>query len=97
MTSVPATTSPDRLWSISELKRFTSLSETGIRRLVRQGVLPTVRIGRRILFRPSSIARFIKQRETGGDTPARRGRRPGRQQSLALKTKNAGCKRHSGD
>ena len=66
----------ERLWSISQLKEYTGLSESGIRRLVRQGVLPGIRLGRRILFRPSSIFRIIQQRETGGDIPALRGRRP---------------------
>ena len=62
----------ERLLSISRLKEHTGLSESGIRRLVRQGVIPAVRIGRRILFKPSSIARFLDQRETGGDIPAKR-------------------------
>lgn len=65
----------EHLLSISRLKEHTGLSESGIRRLVRQGVIPAVRIGRRILFKPSSIARFLDQRETGGDVPPKRGRR----------------------
>jgi excisionase family DNA binding protein len=63
------------LWDISRLHEHTGLSESGIRRLVRRGTLPAVRVGRRILFRPSSIERFIESRESGGDIPARRGRR----------------------
>jgi excisionase family DNA binding protein len=63
------------LWDIPRLKQHTGLSESGIRRLVRRKTLPAVRIGRRILFRPSSIERFIEERETGGDVSARRGRR----------------------
>jgi excisionase family DNA binding protein len=65
----------ERLLSISRLKEHTGLSESGIRRLVRQGVIPAVRIGRRILFKPSSIARFLDQRETGGDIRPKRGRK----------------------
>ena len=65
----------ERLLSISRLKEHTGLSESGIRRLVRQGVIPAVRIGRRILFKPCSIARFLDQRETGGDIQPRRGRK----------------------
>jgi excisionase family DNA binding protein len=57
------------------LRETTGLSESGIRRLVRRGVIPAVRIGRRILFRPSSIARFVEERESGGNIPPRRGRR----------------------
>ena len=68
----------ERLESIAWLREHTGLSESGIRRLVRSGTLPSVRVGRRILFRPSSIERFITLRESGGDIPARRGRRPSR-------------------
>jgi excisionase family DNA binding protein len=66
----------ERLESIAWLRETTGLSESGIRRLVRSGTIPAVRVGRRILFRPNSIERFIEQRESGGDIPARRGRRP---------------------
>ena len=34
-----------------------------------------VRIGRRILFKPSSISRFLDQREAGGDIHPKRGRK----------------------
>lgn len=62
------------LWNITRLSEYMGLSESGIRRLVRRGVIPAVRVGRRILFRPMSIERFIEERETGGDIPAARGR-----------------------
>ena len=62
------------LWNITRLSAHMGLSESGIRRLVRRGVIPAVRVGRRILFRPMSIERFIEERETGGDIPAARGR-----------------------
>lgn len=71
-------TTPESLWDIPRLRSHTGLSESGIRRLVRGGALPAVRIGRRILFRPSSIERFIEARESGGDIPAKRGRRTSR-------------------
>lgn len=76
-------TSPvhDKLEGVRWVSEYTGLSETGVRRLVRRGTLPHVRINRRILFRPSSIARFIEERESGGNLPARRGR-PHRQSSL---------------
>lgn len=66
----------ERLRGIPWVSEYTGLSPTGIRRLVRRGILPHVRINRRILFRPSSIFRFIEQREAGGDIAPRRGRRP---------------------
>jgi predicted DNA-binding transcriptional regulator AlpA len=65
----------ESLWDIKQLKKYTGLSESGIRRLARRGTIPSVRINRRILFRPSSIERFILSREQGGDIPARRGRK----------------------
>lgn len=67
-------TSFEQLQDIAWIVSQTGLSESGIRRLVRRGVLPAVKIGRRILFRPSSIAQFIEARESGGDIPAHRGR-----------------------
>jgi excisionase family DNA binding protein len=75
VTQKPVLSEAEHLWSIPQLKEYTGLSESGIRRLVRQGVLPGIRLGRRILFRPSSIFRIIEQRETGGDILAPRGRR----------------------
>lgn len=72
----PTQSGAERLKNIAWLREHTGLSESGIRRLVRCGTLPAVRIGRRILFRPSSIERFIEEREAGGHIPARRGRRP---------------------
>jgi excisionase family DNA binding protein len=65
----------EKLWDVPRLQEYTGLSQSGIRRLVKRGTLPSVRVGRRILFRPSSIQRFIESREQGGDIPAQRGRR----------------------
>ncbi len=76
MPSKPPLTNGEQLRDIPWLRETTGLSESGIRRLVRRGTLPAVRIGRRILFRPCSIARFIEGRESGGDIRAKRGRRP---------------------
>jgi excisionase family DNA binding protein len=64
------------LWDVERLADYLSLSTTQVRRLARQAVLPYVRIGTRILFKPASIERFLDQREQGGYLPARRGRRP---------------------
>lgn len=66
--------SEEHLWNITRLSAYMGLSESGIGRLVRRGVIPAVRVGRRILFRPISIERFIEERETGGDILAARDR-----------------------
>lgn len=66
-----------RLWGIPTLREHLGISESQIRRMARAGILPSVRIGHgrgRILFRPSSIERFIESREAGGDISAKRGR-----------------------
>lgn len=73
---MPAMTHGEQLKDIRWLKETTGLSESGCRRLIRSGILPSIRVGRRILLRPSSIERFLSDRESGGDIPARRGRRP---------------------
>lgn len=67
--------SSENLWSIVRLREYTGLSESGIRRLVRRGILPAVRVGRRILFRPDSIEKFLDGRESGGHILPRHGRR----------------------
>ncbi len=74
MTGARQASQNEPLRDIAWLKEVTGLSESGIRRLVRRATIPSVRIGKRLLFRPSSIEKFITSRETGGDIPPRRGR-----------------------
>lgn len=69
-------TDPEQLRDIRWLREMTGLSESGIRRLCRSKTLPHIRVGRRVLFKISSVQRFLDSREIGGDIPARRGRRP---------------------
>ena len=42
---------------------FLGLSPTALRRLERAGEIPSVRIGRRVLFRRESLAAFLEARE----------------------------------
>jgi excisionase family DNA binding protein len=64
------------LLTVFQTAQRLNLSPTGVRRLAHRGVLPSIKLGRRILFNPRSIERLIANREVGGDIPARRGRRP---------------------
>jgi predicted DNA-binding transcriptional regulator AlpA len=65
------------LWSVAMLRQRIGISPTTIHRLVRRGTLPAIKINRRILFRPSSIEEFIRDRESGASITRPRGRRPG--------------------
>jgi len=51
------------------------LGESAVRRLVHRDGIPYLRLGHRILFRATSLDRFIESREIGGDIQPRRGRR----------------------
>jgi excisionase family DNA binding protein len=64
------------LWSVQQVARATGLSDSGVRRLARAGILPTIRFGHRILFRPSAVMQIVSEREVGGSVPPRHGRRP---------------------
>jgi len=55
---------PERLRWIPWLRNTTGLSESGFRRLVRQGVLPAIRIGRYLV--PAPIHRDVRQRRKRG-------------------------------
>ena len=42
------------------------VSRTAVRRLVSRGVLPSVRVGRRVLIRAATLETFLAQRERAG-------------------------------
>ena len=66
----------EALWSVEELRTRVGLAPSSISRLAKAGILPHIRIGDRLFFRPSSIEGWLRERETGGDIPRRKGRRP---------------------
>lgn len=54
-----------RLWDEKETEQRTRLSYWTIHRLVKRGELNPVRIGKRLLFRPQDIMRFVDSRISG--------------------------------
>ena len=50
------------LVSLDEVSRLLRISESGVYRLVRSGALPRVKVGKRTLFEPDEIRRFIASR-----------------------------------
>lgn len=52
--------------SIKEAAPKIGISQRTLRHLVEQGEIRIVRIGRRILLRPSDIEAFLEQHSTGG-------------------------------
>ena len=52
----------EALLSVDEVARLLCISESGVYRLVRSGELPRVKVGKRTLFEPHAIRRFIASR-----------------------------------
>jgi len=51
------------LWRLGEVADYLAVSERQVRREVAAGHLPCVRIGRRLLFDPSDVSRFVAARK----------------------------------
>jgi hypothetical protein len=67
------------LWTVEQLRTFLGgISKATVTRSVASGILPHVRFGDRVLFKPSSIRQLVRDREAGGNIPRPRGRRPRR-------------------
>jgi excisionase family DNA binding protein len=49
---------------VRDAARFLGVSPTALRRLAVQGAIPTVRIGRRVLFRHEALVRFVATHES---------------------------------
>jgi excisionase family DNA binding protein len=59
----------EALLSLDEVARLLCISESGVYRLVRSGDLPRVKVGKRTLFEPHEIRRFIaSRREAAAET-----------------------------
>jgi len=50
--------------------RELGVGQSTLRRWIREGRLPTVRLGRRVLLRPEAVERFVRAAER----PAKRGK-----------------------
>lgn len=62
--SIPPTPQSDPLAvDVHEVARITSLSPRTIWKLTASGELPSLRVGRRVLYRVESVRTFLAQRE----------------------------------
>jgi excisionase family DNA binding protein len=53
----------EQLWTYADVGRLLGLSEDSIRRRVKDGSIPAIRMGTRIRFRPATIRRILEERE----------------------------------
>jgi len=53
----------DRLLRVAEAAALLGISKTEVRRLERRGLVPGIRIGRRLLFRREVLLRFAQEHE----------------------------------
>ncbi|MHB2017732.1 MAG: helix-turn-helix domain-containing protein [Candidatus Xenobia bacterium] len=60
-----STNAPLPLLPLKEVERILGLGRTAVGEMVRSGVIPSVRLGRRRLVRPESLARVLEQLEEG--------------------------------
>jgi len=62
----------NRLLTTDDLLAFLPISRPTLSRLAKAGTLPHLRVGGRLFFRPSAIARFLSEREIGSEARGRR-------------------------
>jgi len=55
---------PALLWTVRESAQELRLSERTVFRLIRDGTLPAVRVGRALRLDPRDLARFVEKRKT---------------------------------
>jgi len=60
------------LMDVLAATRELGVGQSTLRRWIREGRLPTVRLGRRVLLRPEAVERFVRAAER----PAQRGKKP---------------------
>ncbi len=56
----------DRLVSVGELASFLNVSTAVIYRLIGEGTLPYVRVGRQVRFSPTAIRQYLDAQRSGG-------------------------------
>lgn len=54
------TTNEDGLWDVQDVSRFLKLKPFTVRKKVRQGALPALRVGRLMRFVPSEIRKKFR-------------------------------------
>lgn len=54
------------LYNPAELAALLQISQSAVYDFARRGILPSVRIGRAVRFRPDAIDRWLAERETEG-------------------------------
>ncbi len=54
---------PQILWDISDLEAATGMSARNLHERTKRGEIPHLRIGRRVFYRPTSIAQWLAGRE----------------------------------
>jgi excisionase family DNA binding protein len=60
----------ETLLDINSVERLLSLSPWTIRRLISDGKLIPVRLGRRVLVEPAELERFVSQRRQASTNPS---------------------------
>lgn len=55
----------EELWLARDVAKFTKLSERTIFTLTQDGVIPAVRLGRSVRYRPSAVMEALRKMESG--------------------------------
>ena len=51
----------ESLWDMKEVSKFLKLGETKIQKMVNEGVIPSLLIGRKRRYRPEQIKAYVEQ------------------------------------
>jgi len=55
----------EHLWSVQEVARFLNLHPKTVYAWVARGAIPHIRLGRRVVFSPADIGRWLGARKEG--------------------------------
>lgn len=56
---------PEELWLAREVAKFTKLSERTVFMLTQDGVIPCIRLGRSVRYRPAAVMEALRKLESG--------------------------------
>lgn len=59
------TPSVEELWLARDVAKFTKLSERTIFTLTADGVIPSIRLGRSVRYRPAAVMEALRKLESG--------------------------------